>query len=80
MDDLCRGRIEGDFLLTRRLRLRLFREVIMSSPGRVMWGCHGVVTWLTQANTNIDQRCIYCFLVFNIKNLYVLCFHYVYIL
>ena len=38
-----------------------------------MWGCHGVATWLTQANINVVQ--IYYFLVFNIKSIYVLCFH-----
>ena len=45
--DLWRGCIGWWFLLTMRLRLRLFSEVIMSSSGRVMCGCHGVVVWLT---------------------------------
>ena len=27
----------------------------MSSSWRVTWGCHGVTTWLTQANTSIEQ-------------------------
>ena len=56
MDNLRRGRIRGDFLLTKRLRLRLFREVIMSSLGKKTWGCHDVTAWLTQGNTNVKQR------------------------
>ena len=40
-------------LLTRRLRLRLSREVIMSSPKRETWGCHGIAVWFTQANTSV---------------------------
>ena len=27
----------------------------MSSPRRVVWGCHGVITWLTQTNTSVGQ-------------------------
>ena len=48
--------------------------------GRVMWGCHGITVWLTQTNTSVRQRCIYYFLVFRIKTLYVLYFHDVYVL
>ena len=33
------------------------------TEGKVMWGCHGVTAWLTQANTSVGQRCIYYFLV-----------------
>ena len=36
----------------------------MSSLKRVTWGCHGIIVWLTQANTNVGQT---YFLVFNIK-------------
>ena len=53
--------------------------VYVFTGGRVTWGCHGVVVWLTQANSSVGQRCIYCLLVY-IKNLYVLYFHYVYVL
>ena len=34
---------------------------------RIIWGCHGVVVWLTQANSSVGQRCIYCLLVFILK-------------
>ena len=44
-----------------------------SSIGNVTWRCHSVIAWLTQANTSVGQ--IYYFLIFNIKSIYVLCFH-----
>ena len=28
---------------------------LMSSPGRITWGCHGVTAWFTQANTSVGQ-------------------------
>ena len=28
---------------------------LMSSPRRITWGCRGVTTWLTQANTSVGQ-------------------------
>ena len=44
-----------------------------SSTWRVTWGYHGVIAWVTQANTTVEQ--IYYFLIFNIKSIYVLYFH-----
>ena len=39
---------------------------LISSPIRVTWGCHGVIAWLTQANTSVGQS---YFQVFNIDKL-----------
>ena len=50
------------------------------TESRVMWACHSVIAWLTQTNTSVRQRCIYYFLVFRIKTLYILCIHHVYVL
>ena len=32
-----------------------------------MWGCHGVVAWFTQVNTNVGQKCIHYFSVLIFK-------------
>ena len=37
------------------------------TKGRVAWGFHGVAIWLTQAKTNVGQRCIYYFLILIFK-------------
>ena len=57
--DLCTGRIGWCFLLSMRLRVRLYWEGIDELTGRVTWGCHNVITWLTHANTSVGQYYFY---------------------
>ena len=57
--------------------MRLFREGIDKLIGRVTWGCHGAIMWLTQANISVGQT---YFQIYNIYELYVICFlNYMYI-
>ena len=65
--NLCRGRIVG--------RFSLFEEAPIEggdyelTGGTVTWGFHGITAWLIQANTNVEQRCIYYFLVLILKTI-----------
>ena len=40
---------------------------ILIMEGRVMWGCHGIAMWFTQANTNVGQGYISYFLILLLK-------------
>ena len=66
--DLCKNRIVGRFSPFEEASVKAVKggdyELI---GGRVKWGCHGVIAWLTQANTSVRQRCIHYFSVLIIK-------------
>ena len=66
MDDLCRGRIEGDLSSYDEALIETVKGGDFSSIEKVTWGCHNIAAWLTQVNTNVGQRYI-IFLGFNIK-------------